>query len=101
MKAIAEKYFLDYYPGAVQFSFYDIYDKKWTITEKLPILGIDVQEDERYYPKEIVVPLKVLESYQNDEGKEVCKVKLLHSIETDNGISEFLIFTENIQKTRS
>jgi len=96
MKAIAEKYFLKDYPVSVKFSFNDIHNKKWVIIEKIPVIGIDYQEDESKYPKEIDIPFKIIDTIKDNSENTIYKIKLLHSIEAENGTNEFEIYANQI-----
>ena len=95
MNVKAIQYELEHYPGFVSFEFKDIKDRIWTITEKLPVVGLPYPNDTSNIPFELKVPSKVLESYIDENECEVLKIQFLYNIETDNGVIEFEVFAKD------
>jgi len=101
IEAIVEKYILEHQPGFVQFSFVDINNHKWTVQDKIPVVGIDFYKNISEYPKEVFVPVEIIETYNDNFGKKVCKIKLLYSMETQDGFSEFEVYSEQMSETNN
>lgn len=93
MTVTAIQYGLEHYPGFVSFEFRDIYSKVWTITDKLPVIGLPYPKEGFYLPFEFEVPSQIINSYIDQNGKEVLRIKFFYNIESCDGESEFEVFS--------
>jgi len=95
MNVKAIQYDLEHQPGFVSFEFRDIKDRTWTITEKLPVVGLPYPNDKSNIPFEFEAPSRILDSYINEDKKEILKIEFLYSIESDNGETKFEVFAKD------
>lgn len=95
MTVKAIQYDLEHYPGFISFEFKDIKNRTWTITEKLPVVGLPHPTDTSNIPFTFKVPSKILKSYIDKRKKEVLSIEFLHNIESDDGESIFEVFAED------
>jgi hypothetical protein len=96
LKVTALKDDLDGFPGWVTFMFTDIFDKEWTVTEKLPVVGLEYPVDENEVPFEFQIETKILESYFDETGKEIYKIEFLYDIESDDGEIVFTLYASKV-----
>ena len=95
MNVKAVRYNLAQQPGFVSFEFKYTKDNVWTITEKLPVVGLPYPTDGTNIPFEVEAPSQVIKSYYDENDKEILKIEFLYQIESDDGEREFEVFASD------
>jgi len=93
------KFFDDAQPSIVACEFSDASGRRHTLIDKVPIFSNELLDSSSKYPQDGLVRCEVLSRWRDNDDRELLRISIARpdSVESTEGLSEFVVFSSQVR----